>query len=57
MAKQQTFGDKTKKKAGDSKISVKVIKAFRSEKGTVKYMERFVKVDDVGQIDKMEFTR
>ncbi|MBK6760797.1 MAG: hypothetical protein IPI24_11150 [Ignavibacteria bacterium] len=57
MAKQQTFGDKTKKKAGDSKISVKVIKAFRSEKGTVKYMERFVKVDDVGQIDKMDFTR
>jgi hypothetical protein len=57
MAKQQTFGDKTKKKAGDNKISVKVIKAFRSEKGTVKYMERFVKVDDVGQIEKMEFTR
>ncbi len=57
MAKQQTFGDKTKKKAGDTKISVKVIKAFRSEKGTIKYMERFVKVDDVGQIEKMEFTR
>ena len=38
MAKQQTFGDKNKKKAGDSKISVKVIKAFRSEKGTVKYL-------------------
>jgi len=57
MAKQQTFGDKTKKKAGDTKISVKVIKAFRSEKGTIKYMERFVKVDDVGQIEKMDFSR
>ncbi len=57
MAKQQTFGDKTKKKAGDNKISVKVIKAFRSEKGTVKYMERFVKVDDVKKKEKMEFTR
>jgi hypothetical protein len=57
MAKQQTFGDKTKKKVGDTKISVKVIKAFRSEKGTIKYMERFVKVDDVGQIEKMDFTR
>lgn len=57
MAKQQTFGDKSKKKAGDVKISVKVIKAFKSDKGTVKYMERFVKVDDVGQIEKMEFTR
>lgn len=57
MAKQQTFGDKTKKKAGDTKICVKVIKAFRSEKGTIKYMERFVKVDDVGQIEKMDFSR
>lgn len=57
MAKQQTFGDKGKKKAGDSKISVKVIKAFRSEKGTVKYLERFVKVDDVGQIEKMDLSR
>jgi hypothetical protein len=57
MAKQQTFGDKNKKKAADSKISVKVIKAFRSEKGTVKYLERFVKVDDVGQIEKMDLSR
>ena len=40
MAKQQTFGDKNKKKAGDSKISVKVIK-----------------VDDVGQIEKMDLSR
>jgi len=57
MAKQQTFGDKTKKKVGDTKISVKVIKAFRSEKGTVKFMERLVKVDDVGQIEKMDLSR
>lgn len=57
MAKQQTFGDKNKKKSGDSKISVKVIKAFRSEKGTVKYLERFVKVDDVGQIEKLDLSR
>ncbi|HRK04683.1 MAG TPA: hypothetical protein PLW14_06250 [Chlorobiota bacterium] len=56
MAKAQSFGDKTKKKVAD-KVTVKVIKAFRSEKGTVKYMERFVKVDDISQVDKMEFTR
>ncbi|MFM8771110.1 MAG: hypothetical protein ACKOE4_03670 [Candidatus Kapaibacterium sp.] len=57
MAKQQTFGDKGKKKAGDTKISVKVIKGFRSDKGTIKYKERLVKVDDIGQIDKMDFSR
>jgi hypothetical protein len=57
MAKAQTFGDKSKKKAGDNKLSVKVIKAYRSEKGTTKFLERFVKVDDLGQLDKMEITR
>lgn len=57
MAKQQTFGDKTKKKAGDTRVNVKVIKAFRSDKGTIKYMERFVKVDDIGQVDKLDITR
>ena len=57
MAKQQTFGDKTKKKVADTKIAVKVIKAFRSEKGTIKFMERLVKVDDVGQIEKMDLSR
>lgn len=57
MAKQQTFGDKTKRKTGDTKINVKVIKAFRSEKGTTKYMERFVKVDDIGQVDTIDITR
>ena len=57
MAKQQTFGDKSKKKASDTKINVKVIKAFRSDSGSVKYMERHVRVDDVGQIEKMDLTR
>ena len=57
MAKAQSFGDKNKKKAADIKINVKVIKAFRSDKGTTKFMERFVKVDDLGQLDKMDFTR
>jgi hypothetical protein len=57
MAKTQTFGDKQKKKAADSKISVKVIKAFRSDKGTIKFVERFVKVDDISQAEKIDITR
>jgi len=57
MAKTQSFGDKTKKGKTEQKINVKVIKAFRSDKGTVKYLERFVKVDDAGQIDKIDITR
>lgn len=57
MAKTQTFGDKAKKKAGPQKISVKVIKAYRSDTGSVKFVERFVKVDDVGQIDANSISR
>lgn len=55
MAKQQTFGDKTKKKTGPQKISVKIIRGFRGETGTIKFKERFVQVDDLAQVDKMDF--
>ena len=55
MAKQQTFGDKLGKKKGPSKLSVKVIRGYKSEEtGAIKFKERFVKVDDIGQIEKME---
>lgn len=57
MAKAQTFGDKSKKGKADTKVNVKVIKAFRSDKGTVKYMERFVKLDDIAQVDKVDISR
>ena len=57
MAKQQTFQDKLKKTKSDTRINVRVIKAYRSEKGTVKFMERFVKVDEAGQIDKIDISR
>lgn len=54
MAKTQTFGDKLKKKKGDDKISVKVIKAYRSEIGSTRFLEKFVKIDDMTQIDKID---
>ena len=57
MAKQQTFQDKLKKLKTDSRVNVRVIKAYRSDKGTVKFVERFVKVDDVNQIEKIDISR
>lgn len=56
MAKTQTFGDKSKK-AKDTTIHVKVVKGFRSEKGTTKYVTRFVKVADVAQVDKIDISK
>ncbi|MFY7998826.1 MAG: hypothetical protein ACOVSW_09530 [Candidatus Kapaibacteriota bacterium] len=56
MAKTQTFGDKSKKQK-DTTIHVKVVKGYRSEKGTTKYVTRFVKVADVGQVDKIDISK
>lgn len=50
MAKQQSFGDKAKGKKKDPFVNVKVIKAVKSEKGTVKFNERYVKLDDINKV-------
>jgi len=57
MAKQQTFGDKLKKKKGDDKITVKVIKGYQSEIGSTRFLEKFVIIDTMEQIDKMDIRR
>ncbi|MCX7929405.1 MAG: hypothetical protein N2663_01610 [Chlorobi bacterium] len=56
--KQQSFADKVKKlHREDSKINVRVIKAYRTPDGAIKFFERFVKVDDQSQLDKIDITR
>jgi hypothetical protein len=57
MAKQQTFGDKTKKKAVDTRVNVRVIKPYHSDKGNLKYLERFVKINDLSEIDGIDISR
>lgn len=57
MAKTQTFGDKLKKKDAKTTINVKVIKGYRSEKGTVKFLERFVRVNDIAETEKLDIGR
>lgn len=58
MAKSQTFGDKLKKKKNtDEGINVKVIKGIRTEKGSMNYIERFVKINDISEIDKIDITK
>ncbi len=55
MAKQQTFADKLKKKKGDTRISVKVVKGFKTEKGSVRFLQKMVKVDDLNQLANVDF--
>lgn len=56
MAKQQTFGDKSKGKIKDTSLNVKVIKGYRSESGSIKFVTRFVKVRDVAEVDKIDIS-
>lgn len=50
MAKQQTFAEKARAKKKESGVTVKLIKTIKTEKGTYKFNERFVKLDDISKI-------
>ena len=55
MAKQQTFADKAKaKKKEAAGVTVKLIKAIRTDKGTYKFNERFVKLDDISKVGEIK---
>ncbi|MDR3667451.1 MAG: hypothetical protein P4L35_11470 [Ignavibacteriaceae bacterium] len=54
MAKTQTFADKAKKVKVNNGVSVKMIKAFKSEKGSFKFSEKFVKLDDISKVSDLK---
>jgi hypothetical protein len=54
MAKQQTFGDKAKAKAKSSSITVKFVKTVKTETGSYKFQERFVKLKDVSEVSTLK---
>ena len=55
MAKVQTFADKLKKqKQEEAGIQVKVIKGYKTEKGSVAYLEKYVNIKDIKEIDNIE---
>ncbi|MBU1677882.1 MAG: hypothetical protein KJ799_13455 [Bacteroidetes bacterium] len=54
MAKQQTFADKAKKKERSSFITVKYVKTVKSEKGSYKFQEKLVKLDDINKVTSLK---
>lgn len=54
MAKTQTFADKAKKVKVNNGVSVKMIKAIKSDKGSFKFSEKFVKLDDISKISELK---
>ncbi|MDX9790586.1 MAG: hypothetical protein WC313_02510 [Candidatus Kapaibacterium sp.] len=57
MAKAQSFGDKLKKKKTEEKSVVKVIKGFKGNDGSIRFVEQFIKIDDINQVDKIDINR
>lgn len=54
MAKKQTFADKSKGKTASAQITVKYIKTIKTESGSYKFNERFVKLDDISQVTNLK---
>ncbi len=50
MAKKQTFADKANKKDAKKLVNVKVIRTVKTDKGSYKFNESFVKLDDVSKV-------
>jgi hypothetical protein len=54
MAKTQTFADKAKKVKQNNGVTVKMIKAVKSSKGSFKFNEKFFKLDDISKVTDLK---
>lgn len=54
MAKKQTFEDKSKGKAGANFINVKFVKAIKTESGSYKFQEKFVKLENISKVTTLK---
>ncbi len=54
MAKKQTFADKTKGKGKTAFVNVKVVKTVKTENGSYKFQESFVKLEDVNKVTEIK---
>lgn len=54
MAKQQTFADKSKKRGEKASVNVKVVRTVKSEKGSYKFQESYVSVDDINKVNTIK---
>ena len=54
MAKTQSFADKAKGKKKVDHITVKLIKTVKTDKGTYKFNEKYVRLDDISKIGEIK---
>ena len=54
MAKSQSFADKVKKKKKSDHITIKLVKAVKTDKGNYKFNEKFVQVEDLNKLSEIK---
>jgi hypothetical protein len=54
MAKAQSFSDKVKKKKKADHITVKFVKSIKTEKGSYKFSEKYVQLEDIGKVSELK---
>ena len=54
MAKSQSFADKAKGKKKADHITVKFVKSVKSEKGTYKFNEKYIRLDDISKVTELK---
>ena len=54
MAKAQSFADKVKKKKKSDNITVKFIKAVKTEKGNYKFSEKYVQLENINKVSELK---
>jgi hypothetical protein len=54
MAKLQSFAEKAKGKKKETWVNIKLVKTVKTSKGTYKFSERFVKLDDISKLGQIK---
>ena len=54
MSKSQSFADKSKAKKKADHITVKLVKSVKSEKGTYKFKEKYVRLADISKVTDLK---
>ena len=50
MSKAQSFAEKSKSKKKADHITVKLVKSVKTEKGTYKFNEKFIRLEDISKV-------
>ena len=54
MAKSQSFADKVKKKKKSDHLTIKLVKAVKTDKGNYKFSEKFVHLEDISKVSELK---